>query len=165
MKTVTLVRALAIIQAAMLIGCLIVNDRDDSLIYRIIILYIDHPALAANSLVLSAVKGTACPGGDLVYNCTVSSTSMQFTMRWREAMTVSPSVFYLYDEPETHTVKSLDDFTTTASIIPPNYTLTSIATLSGALLSHNNFVLECFLGTTMNPESPDTIVTKGFFIM
>ena len=117
--------------------------------------------LATNSLVLSTVKGTACPGGDLVYNCTVSSTSMQFTMRWREAMTVSPSIFYLYDDPATHTTKSLADFMTTASIIPPDYTLTSIATLSGAQFSHNNFVLECFLSTIMNPELPATIVTKG----
>ena len=78
-------------------------------------------------------------------------------------MTVSPSILYLYDEPATHTVKSFADFSTTASIIPPDYTLTSIATLSGALLSHNNFVLECFLGTIMNPESPATIVTKGFY--
>ena len=79
-------------------------------------------------------------------------------------MTVSPSVIYLYDEPATHTVKSIDDFSTTASIISPNYTLTSIATLSGALLSHNNFILECLLGTIMNPESPDTIVTKGYYV-
>ena len=78
-------------------------------------------------------------------------------------MTVSPGIIYLYDEPATHTTKSLADFVTTASIIPPDYTLTSIATLSGALLSHNNFVLECFLGTVMNPESSATIVTKGKF--
>ena len=78
-------------------------------------------------------------------------------------MTISPGVLYLYDEPGTHTVNSFDDFMTTASIIPPDYTLTSTATLSGALLSHNNFVLECFLGTITNPESPDTIVTKGFY--
>ena len=44
-------------------------------------------------------------------------------------------VFYLYNQPMTLTNRSIAGFSTTASIIPPDYTLTSTATLSGALLS------------------------------
>ena len=100
-------------------------------------------AEAVSSLNLSAVKGTACPGEELVYNCTVSSsTRMDFEMRWREAMTITPTVFYFYDQPLAN--DSFGNFTTTASIIPPDYTLASTATLRGAQFSQNNFVLECF---------------------
>ena len=57
-------------------------------------------------------------------------------------MTITPTVFYFYDLPLND--GSFGDFTTTVSIIPPDYTLTSTATLRGAQFSQNNFVLECF---------------------
>ena len=57
-------------------------------------------------------------------------------------MTITPTVFYFYDQPLAN--DSFGNFTTTASIIPPDYTLTSTATLRGAQFSHNNYVLECF---------------------
>ena len=94
---------------------------------------------------MKADKEAACPGGELVYNCTVSSNSDMVSLRWREAMTTIPLVQYVYDFPQSLTDKTLGDFTTTASIIPPDYTLTSTATLRGAQFSHNNYVLECLL--------------------
>ena len=116
-------------------------------------------AEALSSLNLNAVKGTACPGGELVYNCTVSSsTRMDFDIRWREAMTILPSVFYLYDQPLNN--GSFGDFTTTASIIPPDYTLTSTATLRGAQFSHNNYVLECF-SQVQTPGLSGSAVLQG----
>ena len=118
--------------------------------------------VAANSLTLSAVKGATCPGGEMVYNCTVSSSTTAFELRWREAMTTTPLVQYVYDLPQFLTDKTLGDFTTTVSIILPNYTLISTATLRGAQFSHNNFVLECY---TLQPfiTSNKTIVIEGSY--
>ena len=73
-------------------------------------------------------------------------------------MTTSPLAQYLYDFPMSLTVRNIAGFTFNASIIPPNYTVTSTATLSGAQLSHNNFTLECLLLGFGQPLS-DTIVT------
>ena len=89
--------------------------------------------MAANSsFELSVVKGTACPGGDLEYTCTGSTTTtIVFNMRWIHLG--STQVIYLYSEPVTLTNQSIAGFSTTASIIPPDYTLTSTATLSRAL--------------------------------
>ena len=53
---------------------------------------------------------------------------------------------------------------TTASIIPPDYTLTSTATLSGALLSDDNITLQCRVFVQISPMI-DTIVTKGTCIV
>ena len=116
--------------------------------------------MAANSsLVLSVVKGTACPGGDLEYTCTVSTTTtMVFSIRWIHLG--STAVFYQYDEPVTLTNKNIAGFSTTVGIIPPDYTLTSTATLSGALLSDNIITLQCQL-FVQNPPLPGTIVTEG----
>ena len=93
---------------------------------------------------MSAVKGVACPGGELVYNCTVhSSNTPEFDLRWKAPFRILTEVIYLYDINTTHGIKTLGDFTTTVSSIPPDYTLTSTATLRGAQFSHNNYVLEC----------------------
>ena len=117
--------------------------------------------MAANSsLELSVVKGTACPGGDLEYTCTVSTTTtMVFSIRWMHLGSTIPVIFQ-YDEPITLTNQSIAGFSTTASIIPPDYTLTSTATLRGALLSDNNITLQCQL-FVQNPPLPGTIVTEG----
>ena len=74
----------------------------------------------------------------------------------------STAVFYQYDEPVTLTNKSIAGFSTTANIIPLNYTLTSTATLSGALLSDDNITLQC---QTFSPIIIDTIVTKGISML
>ena len=118
--------------------------------------------MAANSsFELSVVKGTACPGGDLEYTCTVSTTiTMVFNMRWIHS---GSNVFYLYTDPMSLTNQSIAGFSTTASIIPPDYTLTSTATLSGALLSDDNITLQCRV-FVQNPAMIDTIVTKGIIL-
>ena len=81
-------------------------------------------------------------------------------------MTTIPLVQYVYDLPQSLTDKTLGDFTTIASIIPPDYTLTSTATLRGARFSHNNFVLECY---TLQPNliitSNKTVVIEGVIII
>ena len=61
------------------------------------------------------------------------------------------------------TNQSIAGFSTTASIIPPDYTLTSTATLSGALLSDDNITLQCRV-FVQNPAMIDTIVTKGIIL-
>ena len=76
-------------------------------------------------------------------------------------MTTSPLAQYLYDFPMSLTVRNIAGFTFNASIIPPNYTVTSTATLSGAQLSHNNFTLECLLLGFGQPSLSDIIVTTG----
>ena len=117
--------------------------------------------MAANSS-LSVVKGTACPGGDLEYTCTVSTTiTMVFNIRWIHSG--STQVIYLYSDPTTLTNQSITGFSTTVSVIPPNYTLTSTATLSGALLSHDNITLQCRV-FVQSPPMIDTIVTKGIIL-
>ena len=74
-------------------------------------------------------------------------------------MTILPSVFYLYDQPLNN--GSFGDFTTTASIIPPDYTLTSTATLRGAQFSHNNFVLECLTFQPVLISSTKMVTIRG----
>ena len=119
--------------------------------------------MAANSP-LSVVKGTACPGGDLEYTCTGSTTTtMVFNMRWIHSGSTKTQVFYLYSDPMTLTNQSIAGFSTTVSIIPPDYTLTSTATLSGALLSDDNITLQCRI-FVQNPPMIDTIVTKGIIL-
>ena len=76
-------------------------------------------------------------------------------------MVTESEVQYLNDFPMTLTVQSLASFTINATIIPPNYTLTSTATLSGAQLSHNKITLECQLLGPGQPSLSDTIVTAG----
>ena len=94
-----------------------------------------------------------------MYNCTVSSsTRMDVDVQWRVAMTIAPPVFYLYDLPLND--DSFGEFTTTASILPPNYTLTSTATLRGAQFSHNNYVLECF-SQVQTPGLSGSAVLQG----
>ena len=123
--------------------------------------YALYTGVAANSLALIAVKEAACPGEELVYNCTVSSNTAVFELRWREAMTTTPLVQYVYDAPQTLTDKTLGDFTTTAGIIPPDYTLTSTATLRGAQFSHNNFKLECLTFQQISISNNKTILIRG----
>ena len=78
-------------------------------------------------------------------------------------MTAIPLVQYVYDFPHTLTDRTLGDFTATASIIPPDYTLTSTATLTGPQFSHNNYVLECY---TLQPfiTSNKIIVIEGSYM-
>ena len=123
----------------------------------------DASAVAANgsSLVLSVVDGTACPGGDLKYNCTVTATRVDFELRWKEAMTTTIIAQYVYDSQTSLIAQYHANFKFNATIIPPNYTLTSTATLSGALLSHNNITLECLLQGFNQLSLSDTIVTAG----
>ena len=103
--------------------------------------------VSGNTLTLTAVTGnTACPGGDLVFNCTITSTTGNINivnLRWRRAGASSPAVIYVYTSNELHNTHMFDGFTTNAHNIPPN-TLTSTATLRGAQFSHNNYVLECY---------------------
>ena len=73
------------------------------------------------------------------------------------------SVIYVYDLNNTHGNRNLGDFTTTVSIIPPDYTLTSNATLRGAQFSHNNYVLECLSLTLISLNG--TIVIEGACIV
>ena len=118
--------------------------------------------VASPSLVLNDVKGTACPGGDLEYTCTASFTTTFFSLRWIESNNLASQIIYLYNFPETLTNNSIAGFTTTVSIIPPDYTLTSTATLSRALLSHDNITLQCQL-FTQSPVS-EIVVTKGIVL-
>ena len=76
-------------------------------------------------------------------------------------MTTTPVVQYLYDLPDTPTTETLNGFIFNATIIPPNYTLTSSATLNRALFSHNNFTLECLLKGAGQPSLSNTVVTAG----
>ena len=100
--------------------------------------------VSGNSLTLTAVNGnTTCPGGDLVFNCTITTTTGNInvvSLQWRRAGASSPAVIYLYNN---HPPQSFDGFTTNGYSIPPN-TLTSTATLRRAQFSHNNYVLESF---------------------
>ena len=65
-------------------------------------------------------------------------------MRWTHGVGSSlTQIFYLYNFPETLTNNSIAGFTTTVSIIPPDYT--STATLSRALLSDDNITLQCLM--------------------
>ena len=130
--------------------------------YNLLIFIIVFSAHAAPSLKLSVVKGTTCPGGDLEYTCTASTnTTSTFSMRWiHEVGSSLTQIFYLYNEPHTLTSKTIAGFTTTASRISPNYTLTSTASLSGALLSDDNITLQCKM-FIMNPPLPHAIVTEG----
>ena len=112
-------------------------------------------------LTLSALQGAACPGGELVYNCTVSSSTAAFELRWREAMTTTPLVQYLYDLSATLTTNTLSDFTITVGVIPPDYTLKSTATLRGAQFSHNNFVLECLTFQPVLISSTKIVAIRG----
>ena len=82
-------------------------------------------------------------------------------MRWTHGVGSSlTQIFYLYNPPDTLTNMSIVGFTTTASRISPNYTLTSTASLSGALLSDDNITLQCLMDVT-NPPLPHAIVTEG----
>ena len=82
-------------------------------------------------------------------------------MRWiHEVGSSLTQVFYLYNEPDTLTNKSIVGFTTTASRVSPNYTLTSTATLTRAMFSDNNITLQCQM-FIINPPLPRTIVTEG----
>ena len=112
------------------------------------------------SLVLNDVKGPACPGGDLEYTCTASFTTTLFSLRWIESYNLASQIIYLYNFPVTLTNSSIAGFNTTVSIIPPDYTLTSTATLSRSLLSDDNITLQCQL-FIQSPVSAETVVTKG----
>ena len=116
------------------------------------------------SLVLNDVKGPACPGGDLEYTCTASFTTTLFSLRWIESNNLASQIIYLYNFPVTLTNNSIAGFNTTVSIIPPDYTLTSTATLSRALLSDDNITLQCQL-FTQSPVSAEIVVTKGITIV
>ena len=96
-----------------------------------------------------------------MYNCIVSSHTAVFELRWRGAMPITPLVQYFYHFPQTLTDKGLGDFTTTASIIPPDYTLTSTATLRGAQFSHNNYVLECLTFQPILISNNKIILIRG----
>ena len=120
-------------------------------------------AVVANpSLVLNDVKGPACPGGDLVYTCTASFTTTLFSLRWIQSNDLTGQIIYHYEIPQTLTNNSIAGFTTTVSIIPPDYTLTSTATLTRALLSDDNITLQCQL-FTQSPVS-EIVVTKGIIL-
>ena len=114
------------------------------------------------SLVLNVVKGSACPGGDLEYTCTASFTTTLFSLRWIESNNLASQIIHQYDAPETLTNNCIAGFITTVSIIPPDYTLTSTATLSRALLSDDNITLQCQL-FIQSPVS-EIVVTKGIIL-
>ena len=88
-----------------------------------------------------------CPGGDLVFNCTITATTGNFNFNWRrEGASLSSGASYLYNDGN-YASLSFDGFTINAYNIPPVYTLTSTAKLRGAQFSHNNYVLECLITT------------------
>ena len=122
--------------------------------------------VSGNTLALTAVNGlTTCPGGDLVFNCTITTTSSNIntlTLQWRRSGASVAAATYLFDN---HPPQSFDGFTTNGYHIPPN-TLTSTATLRGAQFSHNNYVLECYtLLVHIQPNSRTApIVIEGINI-
>ena len=80
-----------------------------------------------------------------MFNCTITATTDNFNFNWRrEGASLSSGASYLYIDGN-YASLSFDGFTINAYNIPPDYTLTSTATLRGAQFSHNNFVLECLL--------------------
>ena len=92
---------------------------------------------AGNTLTLTAVNGnTTCPGGDLVFNCTITATTDNFNFNWRrEGATLSSGASYLYTDGNNKypSLISFDDFTINSYNIPPDYTLTSIHCYTGVL--------------------------------
>ena len=121
---------------------------------------------AGNTLTLTAVNGnTTCPGGDLVFNCTITATTDNFNFNWRrEGASLSSGASYLYIDGN-YASLSFDGFTINAYNIPPDYTLTSTATLRGAQFSHNNYVLECLTLTPPRRSMTATIVLQGYFFL
>ena len=119
--------------------------------------------VSGNTLTLTAVNGlTTCPGGDLVFNCTITTTSSNIntlTLQWRRSGASVAAATYLFDN---HLPQSFDGFTTNGYSILPN-TLTSTATLRGAQFLHNNYVLECYtLLVHIQPKSKTAaIVIEG----
>ena len=113
--------------------------------------------VSGNTLTLTAVNGnTTCPGGDLVFNCTITTTTgniHEVNMQWRRAGASSSAVIYLYNH---HPTQSFDNFTTNGYSISPN-TLTSTATLRGAQFSNNNYVLECFTTSVTQIQPPRSL--------
>ena len=115
---------------------------------------------AGNTLTLTAVNGnTTCPGGDLVFNCTITTTTADFNFNWRrEGATLSSGASYLYtDGNNKYPSLSFDDFTINAYNIPPDYTLTSIHCYTGVFDTNtttqtyhcNNCVTRLFISTVI----------------
>ena len=101
-------------------------------------------AAVLRNLTLEKTNEVTCPGGEAVFTCTATSNDfISLGLIWREAGTTTPVVVYLYELPHNLVPRQLDDFTTNASIVPPNYTLLSTATLRGAQFNHDKFVIEC----------------------
>ena len=59
---------------------------------------------AGNTLTLTAVNGlTTCPGGDLAFNCTITTTTDNFNFNWRrEGASLSSGASYLYIDANMH---------------------------------------------------------------
>ena len=123
---------------------------------------------AGNTLTLTAVNGlTTCPGGDLVFNCTITSTTDDFNFNWRrEGATLSSGASYLYtDDNNKYPSLRFDGFAINSYNIPLDYTLTSTTTLRGAQFSHNNYVLECLTLTPPPRSITATIVLQGYLFL
>ena len=75
-----------------------------------------------------------------VFVCNINSRTY---LEWREPGNLSAVVAFLVSElPAT---KTLNNFIVMARDGAPDYTIRSTATLMGALLSHNNMVLQCWV--------------------
>ena len=98
-----------------------------------------------------------------MFNCTITTTTNIFNFNWRrEGATLSSGASYLYNDGNNkYSSLSFDGFTINAYNIPPDYTVTSTATLRGAQFSHNNYVLECLTLTPPPRSMTATIMLQG----
>ena len=101
-----------------------------------------------------------------MFNCTITATTDNFNFNWRrEGAFLSSGASYLYND--NYASLSFDGFTINAYNIPPDYTLTSTATLREAEFSHDNYVLECLTltPTIQPPRMTATIVLQGYLFL
>ena len=102
------------------------------------------------------VHGPTCPGGDVVFVCNATFSSRFFSFQWRDPMNITTVAQFSYDQlpaPDIH----FKGFVTTARAVPPDFTIHSTATLMGALLSHNNMVLQCWYTSLLFADETVTI--------
>lgn len=99
-------------------------------------------AAALENVSLKVSTEMACPADQIVLTCTVFSSSRAFIVgRWGIVGTLTFG-FFISDEPLMSDM--FGDYTITRSIVPPNLTMISTATLPEAAFSHNNQTIECF---------------------
>ena len=85
------------------------------------------------------VHGATCPGGDVVFVCNITSRTV---FAWRYPLNITAAAIFFNNELPAN--KTLNDFVIAAHIETPNDFIYSTASLTGALLSHNNIVLQCW---------------------